>query len=277
MNIKQWKQQAISTLFNSESPKNDVETLLSHVTGKERSWLLAFEQNQLEKIQLLYLNQLLAHRIKGEPIAYLIGKSEFWSFSLFVNDTTLIPRSDTEVLVEQSLEYLPATSSLILDLGTGTGAIALAIASERKDCIITGCDYIPDVILLAKKNAKQLNILNVNFQLSDWFSNLVFQRFELIVSNPPYIGINDEYLQQGDIRFEPFSALVSEDEGLADLRIIILTASKWLKSRGWLLLEHGWNQGEIVNKIMVKHGYLNVKTVKDYSGLARVTLGQFIH
>lgn len=276
MNICHWKKQAIAALCGSDSPKIDVEILLSHVTGKVRGWLLAFDDSVLNTAQLEQLDIMLERRIKGEPIAYLVGERQFWSLSLCVSDATLIPRPDTEVLVEQALAHLPSTSCSLLDLGTGTGAIALAVASERRDCRVIGCDRISAAVMLAQYNARRLHIMNVYFQFSQWFTDILPQRFEIIVSNPPYIDIADEHLQKGDVRFEPLSALVAKESGLADLRIIVSTALQWLKPEGWLLLEHGWRQGKEVRKMMMHHGYLAVSTVNDYGGNPRITLGQCI-
>ncbi|ORM57556.1 peptide chain release factor N(5)-glutamine methyltransferase [Pantoea rodasii] len=275
MMIRHWLKQAVVVLCGGDSPKRDAEILLGFVTGKSRSWLVAFDDTELDAAQLAQLDALLARRVTGEPIAHLVGEREFWSLPLRVNDATLIPRPDTEVLVEQALAHLPAAPASILDLGTGTGAIALALASERPDCQVIGCDRIAAAVTLAEENAQRLHISNARFQLSHWFSELPSQRFDLIVSNPPYIDATDEHLQQGDVRFEPLSALVAEDAGLADLRFIIQSAPQWLQPGGWLLLEHGWQQDEAVRAIMTQHGYQQVSSVNDYGGNPRVTLGQF--
>lgn len=277
MIIRRWLQQAVIALCGGDSPKRDAEILLGFVTGKPRSWLIAFDDAELDAQQQEQLNALLACRVNGEPIAHLVGEREFWSLPLRVSDATLIPRPDTEVLVEQALAHLPAAATSLLDLGTGTGAIALALASERPTCQVLGCDRIAAAVELAQDNAQRLHIENARFILSNWFSDLPAQRFDLIVSNPPYIDAADEHLQQGDVRFEPLSALVADDQGLADLRFIIHSAPHWLHAGGWLLLEHGWQQGEAVRVIMTQHGYQAVSTVDDYGGHPRVTLGQFFN
>ena len=273
MDIRHWLKQAIATLCGGDSPKRDAEILLSQVTGKSRSWLIAFDDTVLSAEQLAELDALLARRARGEPIAHLVGEREFWSLPLRVSDATLIPRPDTELLVELALARLPATPATLLDLGTGTGAIALALASERPDCQVTGVDRIAAAVSLAQENAARLQLSNVTFTLSHWFRDLSPCRFDLIVSNPPYIDASDHHLQQGDVRFEPLSALVADEAGLADLRTIIEQASNWLAPGGALLLEHGWQQGAQVRALMQQHGYCAVSTEQDYGGNPRVTLG----
>lgn len=277
MDIRHWLKQAVATLCGGDSPKRDAEILLSFVTGKSRSWLIAFDETLLSDAQLTQLNVLLARRAQGEPVAHLVGEREFWSLPLRVNDATLIPRPDTEILVEQALARLPAAPTRILDLGTGTGAIALAIASERPDCQIMGVDRIDAAVALATENAERLALSNVTFALSHWFRDLPSSRYDLIVSNPPYIDSNDEHLSQGDVRFEPRSALVAEESGLADLRALIEQAPDWLLAGGWLLLEHGWQQGEAVRQMMMQQGYQAVATANDYGGNPRVTYGQIVN
>lgn len=274
MQIRQGLQQATARLAGGESPKRDAEILLGFVTGKTRSWLVAFDDAELPADQAERFARLVERRAQGEPIAHLVGEREFWSLPLRVSEATLIPRPDTEVLVEQALQNLPAAPARILDLGTGTGAIALAIASERPDCEVIGCDRIAAAVQLAQENAERLHIHNVAFHLSHWFAALPAQRFDMIVSNPPYIDAADSHLLQGDVRFEPRSALVADDAGLADLRFIIQHASQWLAPGGWLLLEHGWQQDGAVRDLMAMQGLQQINSVKDYGGNPRVTLGQ---
>lgn len=273
MDFKSWMKQAVAALQGGDSPKRDAEILLGFVTGKSRSWLVAFDETALLPEQLACLNALLARRVRGEPVAHLVGEREFWSLPLRVSDATLIPRPDTEVLVEQALARLPAAPSRILDLGTGTGAIALALASERPDCQVLGVDRIEAAVTLAQSNAERLAIANAEFALSHWFDALPAARFDLIVSNPPYIDACDRHLSQGDVRFEPRSALVADEAGLADLRLLIAQAPQWLAPGGWLLLEHGWQQDAAVRALMQQQGFLQVETVNDYGGNPRVTLG----
>jgi len=274
MEIRQWLKGAITELAGSESPKRDAEILLGFVTGRSRSWLIAFDETALTQSEQDRLAALLARRVNGEPIAYLIGEREFWSLPLSVSPDTLIPRPDTELLVEQALAHLPAEPAAVLDLGTGTGAVALAIASERPDCRVTGVDRIQGAVELAQRNAQRLGIHNAAFRLSNWFNALAGQRFAVIVSNPPYIDEADEHLRQGDVRFEPQSALVAADGGLADIRIIAAQAGEALLPGGWLLLEHGWQQAQAVQAILRAAGFVNVATARDYGGNDRVTYAQ---
>ncbi|WP_288429964.1 peptide chain release factor N(5)-glutamine methyltransferase [uncultured Pantoea sp.] len=274
MDIRHWLKQAVATLCGGDSPKRDAEILLGFVTGKSRSWLVAFDETLLTEAQLQQLDVLLARRARGEPVAHLIGEREFWSLPLQVNDATLIPRPDTEILVEQALAHLPESPARVLDMGTGSGAIALAIASERPDCDVIGVDRIPAAVALAQRNAAHLAIPNATFIQSHWFAQITPARFDLIVSNPPYIDANDRHLNEGDVRFEPRSALVAKEAGLADLRLLIEQAINWLQPGGWLLLEHGWQQDEAVRHLMQQHHYLSVATANDYGGNPRVTFGQ---
>ncbi|WP_315710718.1 peptide chain release factor N(5)-glutamine methyltransferase [Brenneria uluponensis] len=275
MDYQCWLAQAIAQLSGSESPKRDAEILLGFVTGKRQTFLLAFGETQLTIEQHQRLDMLLARRVKGEPIAYLTGEKEFWSLPLSVSPATLIPRPDTECLVEQALRYLPATPSSILDLGTGTGAIALAIASERPDCDIIGIDIQPEAVVLAQHNAVRLGLTNCRFLTGNWFSPLTSQQFTLIASNPPYIDASDHHLAEGDVRFEPASALVATESGMADLRIIIKRSINFLQEDGWLLLEHGWQQGEAVRQLLQQQGFCQIVTCRDYGGNERVSLGQW--
>ena len=288
MNYKEWLAQAIANLAQknpTENSKIDALVLLQHVTGKSRTQILAFDDTEIDEKVRLKLTALLDRRLKGEPIAYIFGEKEFWSLPLNVSKGTLIPRPDTEILVEKALQI--ALDKLqenpphfrILDLGTGTGAIALALSSElssicQKQQIsleIIGVDLMPDVVALAQSNAER-NKLNVQFLQSRWFENIIGQ-FDLIVSNPPYIDERDEHLRQGDVRFEPLSALVANDAGYADLRHIIESSPNYLNSNGALLLEHGWQQGEKVRSIFQENHWEMVETVRDYGDNERVTLG----
>lgn len=274
MDFQHWLREAISQLQESESPRRDAEILLEFVTGKGRTYILAFGETPLTDAQREQLDGLLARRKQGEPIAHLTGVREFWSLPLFVSPATLIPRPDTECLVEQALARLPADPCRILDLGTGTGAIALALASERPDCEVTAVDRMPDAVELAQRNARQLAINNVHIRQSDWFSALPGQQFTMIVSNPPYIDEQDPHLAQGDVRFEPLTALVARDGGMADIVHIIEQSRTRLEAGGFLLLEHGWQQGAAVRDAFIRAGYQAVETCRDYGDNERITLGR---
>lgn len=276
MDFKHWLQQAIAQLQESESPRRDAEILLGFVTGKARTFILAFGETDLSTEQQQQLSVLLGRRVQGEPIAHLVGEREFWSLPLRVSPVTLIPRPDTECLVEQALARMPATPCSVLDLGTGTGAIALAIASERPDCDVTALDLIQDAVELARDNARRLGITNVEILQSNWFGALNTQRFTVIVSNPPYIDEQDPHLSQGDVRFEPRSALVADNHGLADLRILVETSRNFLESGGWLLLEHGWQQAALVRELFTHAGYTEIQSCQDYGGNDRLTVGRFL-
>ncbi|CUR53579.1 Release factor glutamine methyltransferase [Serratia symbiotica] len=273
MNYNNWLIYATLRLTKSNTPRLDSEILLSFVIKKTKTFLLIFHETELTIIQSEQLERLLIRRENGEPISYLIGKREFWSLSFFVSSNTLIPRSDSERLIELALQYLPNTPCHILDLGTGCGSLALSLASERLDCIITGIDILSSVLSVALYNMKKLKITNVKFLKSNWFNSLSNKRFSLIMSNPPYIDINDIHLTKGDVLFEPKNALISKKKGLADLATIIYNAPKFLKSKGWLLLEHGWKQGSSVRTLFLFIGFLKVTTYYDYGNNERVTVG----
>lgn len=261
----------------SDLPLLDCSLLLCHVLDCQRTYLLTWPEKLLTAEQAAQYSALLARREAGEPIAYILGQREFWSLPLKVSPSTLIPRPDTERLVEVALDKANGTDGDLLDLGTGTGAIALALASEFPKRHVVGVDYQQDAVRLALENAQQLNITNVEFRQSDWFKNLnKGTKFAVIVSNPPYIDEDDPHLAQGDVRFEPLTALVAPENGLADIQHIIKHAPAFLVQNGWLMFEHGFEQGQAVRDALNASGFMNVETQLDYAGLERVTLGQYV-
>ncbi len=261
------------TEHQSESPRIDALVLLSHVLDKPSSYLYTWPEKCLTIQEENAFNVLLERRQVGEPVAYIIGYRDFWSLRLAVGPSTLIPRCDTELLVELALARLPADALTLLDLGTGTGAIALAMAKERPKLEVIGVDFRSEVVELAIKNQLANQISNVSFIQSDWFENIPLQRFSMIVSNPPYIDETDPHLFQGDVRFEPQSALVAKEKGLADIRHICCLGREFLVDSGYLLIEHGYDQGEAVRNIFQMFGYDEIETKSDYAGKDRVTLG----
>ena len=252
----------------------DAELLLCYVLNKNRAYLFTYPERPLTEQQQADYQKLISQRSQGSPIAYLTGEREFWSLSLKVNEHTLIPRHDTERLVELALELIPDTpATQVLDLGTGSGAIALAIAKERPHWQITAVDRSKGALLMAEQNAKNLNIANVSFYHSDWFAALTGSRYDAILANPPYIAAHDPHLQQGDVVFEPITALVSGQDGLADLHYIIKHSPAYLKAKGLLLLEHGYDQKHAVVDALVQSNYLMAQCWQDIQGNDRVSGG----
>lgn len=275
MQIQQARIHIMAALAEGESPRADADALLCHLLGCRRSYLMTWPERELDAVQQATLMGWLARRLNGEPVAHLVGEREFWSLPLKVSPATLIPRPDTEVLVEQALARLPTGPCTLLDLGTGTGAIALALKSERPDAQVWAVDRMPEAAALARHNSAALG-LPIEVRDGSWFAPLSdAPPFDLIVSNPPYIDGADPHLDEGDVRFEPRSALVADEQGLADIRLIVAQAPAHLAPAGWLLLEHGWEQGEAVRQLLLQQGYREVETVRDYGDNERVTLGQW--
>jgi release factor glutamine methyltransferase len=269
----------ISSLINlSETPELDCEMLLCRALKKDRSFLRTWPERSLNSEQSQLFYKLLELRAQGTPIAYLMGTREFWSREFYVDPSVLIPRPDTECLIEISLDIIQQNNcKSLLDLGTGSGAIAITLAAESPSSRVTAVDISQAATSLAEKNATKLGIHNVNFLVSDWFSKIQPQFFDLIVSNPPYISPDDPHLTSGDLRFEPIGALMSQDNGLADIETIIEKAPAFLASGARLIIEHGYNQHLNVQQIFRKHGYTSVKTYYDLSNHPRVTLGTWQH
>ncbi|HEY6528064.1 MAG TPA: peptide chain release factor N(5)-glutamine methyltransferase [Cellvibrionaceae bacterium] len=263
----------------SDTARLDVELLLCHCLDKPRSYLRAWPERLLTEQQHQQFKQLLARRLNGEPIAYILGEREFWSLPLKVSPATLIPRPETELLVETALEIRTEytldiqPNCRVLDLGTGTGAIALALARERPHWQITATDISAAALTLARHNSDQLN-LAIELLESNWFSAVTGQ-FQLILSNPPYICATDPHLQEGDVRFEPASALVAEHSGLQDLLLIIDQAPNFLIPGGWLLLEHGWQQADAVVAALTARGFKHAHCRADLNQQPRMSLAQW--
>ena len=252
----------------------EVNLLLQYLLKKNRAWLISHDRDVLTDDQQQDFYVLLQRRLNGEPIAYILGVREFYGLPLKVTPATLIPRPDTETLVDAALEKIPVNDPWhILDLGTGTGAVALAIAKQRPKSNVIGVDASAEALAVAIENAQSLGLTNVHFLKSDWFSDLVGQRFEVIVSNPPYIAEGDSHLTQGDLRFEPRSALVSGVDGLDDIRRIIQDAPNYLKPNGWLMLEHGYDQAQSVATLLKGNGFSQIDHAQDLAGTLRVTFG----
>ncbi len=263
----------------SDSPRLDIEILLTHILQKNRTYLFTWPEQELTAEQAKIFNEFFARRLTGEPVAHIIGQREFWSLPLMVNNSTLIPRPDTELLVEAALGLFAEDdnnqSRRLLDLGTGTGAIVLALAHEKKSWQCVGVDKELAAVELAEKNRVQLNLANVKIHQSDWFSALETEApFDIIVSNPPYIDPADEHLKEGDVRFEPLSALIADNNGLADLEFIIAHAPQYLTENGLLLVEHGYDQGSVVRDLFTANNFDQVNTFRDFGGNERVTLGR---
>lgn len=276
MQIASLRQQLIQRFSDSNSAALDADCLLCAVLSCTRTYLRTWPEQELTPEQVALVEQLAVRREQGEPVAYILGVREFWSLPLQVSPATLIPRPDTEALVEWALTLLTdkGLGQKALDLGTGTGAIALALKSELPALGMWALEREPAALDLARRNAARLGFA-VNFLASDWFSALNERGFQLIVSNPPYIDAADPHLSRGDVRFEPHTALVADDDGLADIRQIIDQAPEYLAPGGWLLLEHGWQQAEAVRELLQARGFQTVVTKQDLGGQDRVSGGQW--
>ena len=264
---------ATEQLSESDDARLDSQVLLAYALNVSRTWLFTWPDKALDGATLTAFNALIEERKSGTPIAYITGYRDFWSLRLKVTPDTLIPRADTELLVETALTLKNVEKPCdVIDLGTGTGAIALSLANECPSWRITATDINPKTLAVAKENATTLE-LAVRFKESAWF-DAINDRYDLVISNPPYIELDDPHLQQGDLRFEPADALASGKDGLDDIRRLVQQALKHLKKDGYLLLEHGYQQAEAVRSLMAKAGYIDIETHQDIEDRDRVTLGK---
>lgn len=260
----------------SPSPKLDAELLLRTVIRRSASFLRTWPETPLGDDEAARFFELVTRRANGEPVAYLLGEREFWSMRLLVGPQTLIPRPETELLVELALARIPEGARWRLaDLGTGTGAIALALAQERPECELVATDIAVESLALARANAERLQVKHLDLRQGSWFEPLAGERFQLIASNPPYIDAADPHLSQGDVRFEPRRALVAGERGLADLRRIVSGAPGHLSPGGHLLVEHGFDQGEAVAALFAGAGFVEVERHRDFGGNERVVSGRW--
>lgn len=274
---------AVSTLDDAginEDARVDAEALLCHSLQQTRSFLLIHPEYNVSDEQQVAFVDAVEQRKTGKPVAYITGTRGFWHFDdLHVNQHTLIPRPDTETLVEATLSHIPKQSDLtIADLGTGSGAIALALAYERPRCLVIATDVSQGALDVAQQNAVALQLSNIELRQGSWFEALPHeQRFNVIVSNPPYIARDDPHLHDGSLDHEPYSALASGQDGLDDIRLLVGQATAYLQTNGFLLLEHGYDQAEAVRKLFISNGFSAVDTLQDLGGNDRVTLGQATH
>ena len=262
-------------LPDSPTARLDAELLLAAALGKPRSVLHTWPERIVSTEAAQAFDGYLKRRRTGEPVAYILGLQGFWNIDLEVAPHTLIPRPETEMLVETALELLPgAIPHRLLDLGTGTGAIALSLAKDRPQWDVTAVDRVEEAVELAERNRQRLHLDNARAVHRHWFSAQQGHRYDLIISNPPYIAASDPHLVEGDVRFEPSSALVSGDDGLDDLRLIVSQAPAHLEAGGWLLLEHGYDQGAAVRELLLVHGFEQIQTRRDLGDHERITFGR---
>ena len=269
---------ATQLLYNeSDTPRIDAEVLLQHSASVSMAWLISHGETLADANHIKDFYAAVKARQNGQPIAYITGSRDFWTLTLKVDETVLIPRPDTETLVEQALERIPSDRACqLLDLGTGSGAIALALAKDRPSSTVCAVDSQVDALQVAQANAKLNKIDNVSFVESNWFENIeTTSKFDLIASNPPYVETGDPHLQQGDLRFEPDSALIAAGNGLSDLGTIIETSPNYLNSGGWLIVEHGYNQESEIASLFKHASFAQISCFRDINNLPRCTVGQF--
>ena len=262
----------------SESWKLDAELLLAEAIGQSREYLFTWPNKELTQSQFEKFDTYCGRRLTGEPIAYILGRQAFWDFELLVNPAVLIPRPETELLVETALELLDkSATAVVLDLGTGSGAIALALAANNRHWTVTAVDSSESALGVAADNAKLLQLSNIEFIQTSWCDGLPIAHFDLIAANPPYVEAGDKHLSEGSLPFEPIAALVARENGLADIRAIAEQSRHCLKKNSWLLIEHGFQQKQAVEKTLVDTGYANIECVKDLAKLDRLTKAQWLH
>jgi release factor glutamine methyltransferase len=260
---------------HSDSAQFDAELLLAHVIKKERSYFYTWPERQMNNKQSQQFEKLIQQREQGQPIAYILGQQAFWTLNLKVSKDTLIPRPETELLIETVLDYYARYDALsILDLGTGTGAIALAIADEFPQSQILAVDISAEALKIAQYNAAHYQLSHVQFLQSDWFSNIPAQGFDCILSNPPYIDVDDPHLQQGDVRYEPRLALHSGAEGFKDIQHIVQHSPAYLKPHGYLMFEHGYQQASTARHYLAQAHFENIQSLRDLAGHERISIGR---
>jgi release factor glutamine methyltransferase len=273
--IKEALDLAVSKLQSSDQARLEAEVLLAYVLDRQRSHLHAWPEAELSEEQTLRFAELVEQRAEGLPVAYLTGRREFWSLEFEVTADTLIPRPDTELLVEQALALLPANENLqIADLGTGSGAIAISLAQERKQWTLCAVDRSFTCVHIAQRNANRLGVRNVAFVNASWCDALADASLDAVISNPPYVAERDPHLRQGDVRYEPVSALVSGKDGLDDIRSLLEEAPRILKNGGWVLIEHAADQSETIRNLLNTKHFINITTLRDLAGLERVSCAQ---
>lgn len=263
----------------SDSWRLDTELLLADILGQSREYLFAWPDLELNTDDLRRFEDLLDKRSQGQPVAYLTGRKSFWDFELEVDSRVLIPRPETELLVEQALllaKQFNQDNLHIADLGTGSGAIAIALARHDANWRLTAVDKCKEALALAKKNAVACNVGNIDFQCGSWCDGLPANHFEIIVANPPYVEAGDPHLQDDSLPYEPLMALVADNKGLGDIERIIHQSKNCLTSKGWLLLEHGFDQAAAVNGLLVEAGFTQVDSQSDLAGIDRITFGQWL-
>lgn len=276
--IKQALETGCAQLSSEESAGLDTEILLALALNKDRTFLYTWPDHTLSADQYSHFLACVERRRQGQPIAYITGSREFWGLELTVTPATLIPRPETEHLVDIALRTLPeAIEQRVLELGTGSGAIALALAKERPRWHIIATDVSDDALEIARKNAATLAIQNVKFISSHWYQKLENSKFNLIISNPPYVASHDPHLQRGDLRFEPKLALSAGKDGLDAMREIVAGAPQHLNAGGWLMLEHGFDQREAVCLLMESQHFSKIQCFQDYGARERATIGQWIN